>query len=116
VEGLIQTFRACFSACSRSQTPSYSSPPTKRKLSWPSRKTVASSIIPPVSLQTAVYVTCPTPSLRASRVITDWTSVSASGPRISHLRSGERSMTAARSRHAQYSEMPSSFEKQCGSQ
>ena len=54
VEGLIQTLRPSRSASSRSQTPSYSSPPTKRKLSWPRRKTVASSIIPPVSLQTAV--------------------------------------------------------------
>src|SRR5919198_1489490 len=49
VEGLIQTFSSRFCACSRSQTPSYSSPPTKRKLSCPSRKTVASSIIPRVA-------------------------------------------------------------------
>ena len=35
VEGLIQTLSSCRSASSLSQMPSYSSPPTKRKLSWP---------------------------------------------------------------------------------
>ena len=81
----------------------------KRKLSWPSRKTVASSIMPPVSLQTAVYATCPTASLRTSRVIAVWTSVSESGPSTSHLRSGERSITTAFSRQAQYSAIPPSL-------
>ena len=46
---------------------------------------------------------------RASRVIARWISVSASGPSTSHLRSGERSITAAFSRHAQYSEIPPSL-------
>ncbi len=37
VEGFTQTLSSLRSASSFSQIPSYSSPPTKRKLSWPSR-------------------------------------------------------------------------------
>ena len=114
VEGLTHTWSPSRSACSLSQTPSYSSPPTNRKLSCPSRKTVASSIIPPVSLHTAVYVTWPTASRRASRVIVACSSASASGPSTSNLRSGDRSMIAACSRHAQYSAIAPSLEKRCG--
>ena len=51
-----------------------------------------------------------------SRVTAYCVSASASGPRISHLRSGERSITAAFSRHAQYSATAPSFVKQVGSQ
>ena len=40
---------------------------------------------------------------RASRVIASWISDSASGPSTSHLRSGDKSMTATFSRQAQYS-------------
>ena len=55
VECLIHTWsRFNRPASWRSQVPSYSSPPTKRNVSGPSRNTVASSSIPPVSLQTAV--------------------------------------------------------------
>ena len=54
VVGLTNALSPSRCACSFSQTPSYGSPPTKRKLSSPSRKTVPSSIIPPVSLHSAV--------------------------------------------------------------
>ena len=54
VEGFTNAFSPSRSPSSFSQTPSYSSPPMKRKLSSPSRNTVASSIIPPVSLHIAV--------------------------------------------------------------
>ncbi len=63
-----------------------------------------------------MYVTWPTESRRASRVIASWMSDSASGPRTSHLRRGERSITATLSRQAQYSAIAPSLSKQCGSQ
>ena len=53
VDSLIQTRSPRRSACSR-MMPSYSEPPTKRKLFDPRRNTVASSINPPVSLHIAV--------------------------------------------------------------
>ena len=62
-----------------------------------------SSIIPPVGAQIAVYTTCPTASRRMSRVTASCIRSSASGPVTSHLRSGERSITTAFSRQAQYS-------------
>ena len=51
-----------------------------------------------------------------SRVTAYWTSAPASGPRISHLRRGERSMIAAFSRQAQYSATAPSLVKHVGSQ
>ena len=54
VDSLTHTRSPSRSACSRSQTPPYSEPPTQRKLSAPSRNTVPSSSIPPVSLHIAV--------------------------------------------------------------
>ena len=72
--------------------------------------------MPPVSLHRAVYTTWPTESLRASRVIVACISVSASGPRISNFRSGDRSITTASLRHAQYSAIAPSSLKWVGSQ
>ena len=54
VDSFTHTRSPSRSACSRSQTPSYSAPPTKRKLSGAMRNTVPSSSMPPVSLHIAV--------------------------------------------------------------
>ena len=51
-----------------------------------------------------------------SRVIVACSSSSASGPRISHLRSGERSIIAAFSRQAQYSATAPRLSYEVGSQ
>ena len=54
VDSFTNAFRPRRAACSRSQTPSYSLPPTKRKFVSAIRKIVASSIMPPASLHIAV--------------------------------------------------------------
>ena len=51
-----------------------------------------------------------------SRVTVAWSSASASGPSTSNFRSGERSMIAACSRHAQYSSTAPWLSYEVGSQ
>jgi hypothetical protein len=54
VELFTQTFSLWSAASLRSQMPEYSSPQIQRKLFWPRRKSVPSSIIPPCVLHRAV--------------------------------------------------------------
>ena len=72
--------------------------------------------MPPVSLHMAVYTTWPVASFLTLRVTAACSSASASGPTTSNLRSGDRSITTAPSRQAQYSSIAPWLSKLVGSQ
>ena len=61
-------------------------------------------------------MTWPVASLRMLRVTAACSSASASGPTTSNLRNGDRSITTAPSRHAQYSSIAPWPSKLVGSQ
>ena len=117
VDERTQAWKPIFSACWRSQMPLKSSPPIQRKLfgAEPEHRAVVDH-----AAMLVAHCACrrpgPTDSLRMSRVRQYCSSASASGPVTSNLRNGDRSITAARSRQAQYSSIGPSLLKRDGSQ
>ncbi len=105
IVGVIHSKRASRPSTSSAKNSSWSLPLviTQQWSSSAVLNTVASSTTSPSASTNAPYLACPTASPSASLLNARCTALSASGPRNSHLFSGETSHTATSSRIAAYS-------------